>query len=31
MGGDMYSEAVTVVVTLDEGELRIRTVEFGRP
>ena len=31
VGGDVYSEAVTVVVVLEEGELRIRTVEFGRP
>jgi hypothetical protein len=31
VGGDEYSEAVTVVVTLEEGELRVRTVEFGRP
>jgi len=31
VGGDVYSEAVTVVVAIDEGELRIRTVEFGRP
>jgi hypothetical protein len=31
VGGDVYSEAVTVVVTLEEGELRGRTVEFGRP
>jgi hypothetical protein len=31
VGGDVYSEAVTVVVTLEEGELRVRAVEFGRP
>ena len=31
VGGDVYSEAVTVVVTLEQGELRVRTVEFGRP
>lgn len=31
IGGDMYSEAVTLVVALEQGELRIRTVEFGRP
>ena len=31
VGGDAYSEAVTVVVTIEEGELRVRTVEFGRP
>ena len=31
VGGDVYSEAVTVVVTLEEDALRVRTVEFGRP
>ena len=31
VGGDLYSEAVTVVITLEEGELKVRTVEFGRP
>ena len=31
VGGDVYSEAVTVVVALEEGELRVRTVECGRP
>lgn len=31
LGGDVYSEALTVVVTLDEGALKVRTVEFGRP
>jgi hypothetical protein len=31
IGGDVYSEAVTVVVALEDGESRIRTVEFGRP
>lgn len=31
VGGDVYSEAVTVVVTLEGGALRVRTVEFGRP
>src|SRR6185295_403186 len=31
VGGDVYSEAITVVVTLEDGELRVRTVEFGRP
>lgn len=31
IGGDVYSEAVTVVVTLEGGELKVRTVEFGRP
>jgi len=31
VGGDVYSEAITVVVTREEGELRVRAVEFGRP
>lgn len=31
VGGDVYSEAVTVVVTSEGGDLRVRTVEFGRP
>ena len=31
IGGDVYSEAVVVVVTLDSGEPKIREVEFGRP
>lgn len=31
IGGDVYSEAVTVVVTLEGDGLRIREVEFGRP
>jgi hypothetical protein len=31
VGGDVYSEAVTVVVTLENGEAKIREVEFGRP
>jgi hypothetical protein len=31
VGGDVYSEAVTLVVTMEDGDLRIRTVEFGRP
>jgi hypothetical protein len=31
VGGDVYSEAVTVVVTLDGRELKVRTAEFGRP
>jgi hypothetical protein len=31
IGGDVYSEAVTVVVALEDGESRIRSVEFGRP
>ena len=31
VGGDVYSEAVTVIVTLEENALKVRTVEFGRP
>ena len=31
IGGDVYSEAVTVVVTSEYGEAKIREVEFGRP
>jgi hypothetical protein len=31
IGGDAYSEAVTVVVAAENGAARIRHVEFGRP
>ena len=31
IGGDVYSEAITVVVTAERGAARIRHVEFGRP
>ena len=31
IGGDVYSEAVTVIVTSEQGEAKIREVEFGRP
>lgn len=31
IGGKVYSEAVMVVVTLENGEAKIREVEFGRP
>ena len=31
IGGDVYSEAVTVVVTAEDGEARVREIEFGRP
>ena len=31
IGGDVYSEAVTVVVTMDDGSLKVRAAEFGRP
>lgn len=31
ISGDVYSEGVTVVVMSEDGTLRIRTIEFGRP
>jgi hypothetical protein len=31
IGGDAYSEAITVVVTAEDGSLKVRDVEFGRP
>jgi len=31
IGGDVYSEAVTVVVVLEADTMKVRTVEFGRP
>jgi len=31
IGGDVYSEAITVVVASESGAARIRAVEFGRP
>lgn len=31
IGGNVYSEAVTVVVTSEKGEAKVREVEFGRP
>ncbi len=31
IGADVYSEAITVVVVAEDSELKIRTVEFGRP
>lgn len=31
IGGDVYSEAVTVIVTSEAGHAKIRAVEFGRP
>jgi hypothetical protein len=31
IGGDVYSEAVVVVVTSEHGAARIREIEFGRP
>ena len=31
IGGDVYSEAVSVVLTTESGALKIREVEYGRP
>ncbi len=31
IGGDVYSEAVTVIVMEEADTLKVRTVEFGRP
>ncbi len=31
IGGDVYSEAVTIIVTSEQREAKIRDVEFGRP
>jgi hypothetical protein len=31
IGGAVYSEAVTVVVTLENGAAKVREIEFGRP
>jgi hypothetical protein len=31
IGGAVYSEAITVVVTLEDGVHKVRAVEFGRP
>lgn len=31
IGGDVYSEAITVVVTSEDGALKVRDAEFGRP
>ena len=31
IGGDVYSEGVTVVVTAENGSLKVRDAEFGRP
>jgi hypothetical protein len=31
IGGDVYSEAVTVVVMREADTYKVRTVEFGRP
>jgi len=31
IGGDVYSEAIVVVITDEDGVLRVRDVEWGRP
>lgn len=31
IGGDVYSEAVIVIVSTEDGVLKVRHVEFGRP
>jgi hypothetical protein len=31
IGGDVYSEAVTAIITLENGQPKVREVEFGRP
>ena len=31
VGGDVYSEAVTVVIMREDADLRVRSAEFGRP
>jgi hypothetical protein len=31
VGGDMYSEAVTAVITREGSDLKVRSAEFGRP
>lgn len=31
LGGDIYSEALTLVVTEEENSIKIRDIEFGRP
>ena len=31
IGGDVYSEALVVIVAAEEGGLKVRDVEFGRP
>jgi hypothetical protein len=31
LGGDVYSEAVTVIIAQEKGALKVREVEFGRP
>jgi hypothetical protein len=31
IGGDVYSEAVIAIITLENGRPKVREVEFGRP
>ena len=31
IGGDEYSEAVTLIIANEDGDLKIREVEYGRP
>jgi hypothetical protein len=31
IGGEVYSEAVSVIVMLEADTLKVRSVEFGRP
>lgn len=31
IGGDVYSEALVIIVTEEEGEPKVGSVEFGRP
>jgi len=31
LGGDVYSEALTLIVTDENGSIKIRDIEFGRP
>ena len=31
VGGDVFSEAVIVIVASEDGSLKVRDVEFGRP
>ncbi len=31
IGGDEYSEAVTLTIANEDGDLKIRDVEYGRP
>lgn len=31
LGGDVYSEALTLILTSEEDSIKIREIEFGRP